>query len=530
MASGSAIVVEDSASMRQLLGELLVDKGYKTTTVATAEEAIEQGEKSFDLMLIDLILPGMDGLELIRFVRSQRNGEYPYILAVTGKAKREDLLQVLDAGASDYVAKPINSSLLDTRLLVAARQVRAARARRHAAEALILADRMASVGTLAAGVAHELNNPLAFVLTNLKLIREALPPSPPEGPSEFGLAHSHLEDAIEGAQRMANIVRDLKAFSRGPDEATTVIDIREVIRSAIRLSWNDLRHRARLEESFEDVPNVQAPRSRIGQVVLNLLINASQALPAHRAHVNRIDLRTYTDDVGWAVLEVSDNGPGIAAEHTAHIFDPFFTTKSSSEGTGLGLAICRSIVEHAGGQIATAPVPQGTCFRVRLPPTDQPVSRKPESHPVAAPARRGRVVIIDDERILGRSLARILSKHDVAVFDQAPGALAYLAMVKDADVDVILCDLMMPHMSGMELYDLLRERRPELATKMVFMTGGAFTPRAQKFIEDAGRPVLEKPFEVSHVRGLVNDAVGGSADSDDAERESQPSTIRPAGS
>lgn len=381
---------------------------------------------------------------------------------------------------------------------------------------LMVSDRMASVGTLAAGMAHEINNPLAAVIANLDFIAESLGRSVPEPapagsppPRDVWLREElkgPLEDAREAAQRVRFIVRDLKIFSRSPsDEPPTTVDVRPIIESSLRMAWNEIRHRAHLVKDFGPVPGVLANEARLGQVFLNLIVNAAQALPEGRAEHNEIRVRTRVDG-SRVVIEVSDTGPGIPPEIIGRIFDAFFTTKAVGVGTGLGLAICQRIVTDLRGELTVeSTVGKGTTFRVSLP-----AAREEDIVAVKAPApvdppivvRRGRILVVDDEEILLRSVKRILSKdHEVVATAVASEALA--RCVAGETFDLILCDLMMPDMSGMDLHRELSRIAPEQAAKMIFVTGGAFTAKALEFLSATTREHIEKPFLPANLRAIV---------------------------
>jgi signal transduction histidine kinase len=502
------LVVDDSSSMRGLLRELLRERDYEVTSVATAEEALEAHlERPFQLMLVDWTLPGMSGLDLCRMVRSRPDGEDVVLLVITGRNRPDDLNAVLDAGASDYLSKPIDPELLGTRLLIAERAIkelgRRAAERQDLESRLTFADRMASVGTLAAGVAHELNNPLMYVLSNLHLTREEIDSGEDAAWREH--ARQQLDEAIHGAVRMQNIVRDLKTFSRVDDEQRGNVNVQSVLESSINICWNEVRHRAHLERDFGETPLVDANESRLGQVFLNLLINAAQAMPVREVRANRIAVRTYTDSEGWAVIEVVDNGTGIEPGRVSRVFEPFFTTKDVSEGTGLGLSICRNIVRDAGGSIQVqSELDCGTTFVVRLPPSIRDeLAQTAQAPPTATPGARASVVVIDDEPLVGRSIRRALRGHDVELFTSGEEAIARLCST--APFDVVFCDLMMPEMSGMELFRRVSEQCPEVASRFVFMTGGAFTQSAREFLKESTLVCLEKPFELRQIRDLVRE-------------------------
>jgi len=238
---------------------------------------------------------------------------------------------------------------------------------------------------------------------------------------------------------------------------------------------------------------------------LNLLINAAQAMPERGLSANRITVRTYTDEEGWAVIEVIDNGTGIEPDRMNRVFEPFFTTKNVSEGTGLGLSICRNIIREAGGTIeAHSELDRGTTFVVRLPASARTeIPRTVQAPPTATPGARACVVVIDDEPLVGRSIRRALRGHEVQVFTRGDEAIERLC--SDEPFDVVFCDLMMPEMSGMEVFDRVSERCPDIASRFVFMTGGAFTPQAREFLKQTPLVCLEKPFELRQIRDLVRE-------------------------
>ena len=421
------LVVDDSSSVRKLLLELLRERDHEVTTVGTAEEGLEAHLRHpFHLMLVDWTLPGMSGLELCRAVRNRPGGEHVVILVITGRNRAEDLHAVLDAGASDYLSKPIDPEILGTRLLIAERAIaeghRRAEERQEMESRLAFADRMASIGTLTAGVAHELNNPLMYVLSNLRLTREEIDAQADAEALE--LARQQLDEAIHGAIRMQNIVRDLKTFSRVDDEQRGKVDVQGVLESSINICWNEIRHRATLERDFGEIPVVDVNESRLGQVFLNLLINAAQAMPERPVTQNRITVRTHTDADGWAVVEVADNGTGIEPDRMSHVFEPFFTTKSISEGTGLGLSICKDIVRDAGGTIeARSEAGRGSTFVVRLPASTRADAPQATQKPPTVTVGSQRDGHRDRRRALGRALdpARASRPRSGGVFERQRG-------------------------------------------------------------------------------------------------------------
>jgi PAS domain S-box-containing protein len=368
---------------------------------------------------------------------------------------------------------------------------------------LVFADRMASVGTLAAGVAHEINNPLGAVSANIALILEELADDPsPERTAELREMASAVQ---EGVDRIRTIVRGLRTFSRAEEERRAKIDVRPVLELAINMTFNEIRHRARLVKDYGQTPLIEADDARLAQVMINLLVNAARALPEGGSASNEIRIVTSTDAAGRAVIEVRDTGAGIPASIIGRIFDPFFTTKAIGTGTGLGLSICHTIITGMGGEITVeSEEGRGTAFRVAIPGAAQAL--RPDAAASAGPARQealacAAVLVVDDEPSIGVVLRRVLRDHQVTAVTAARKALELLE--SGARFDVILSDLMMPEMSGMDFYDELTRRFPEAARRVVFLSGGAFTPSAHAFLDRVTNPRLEKPFDPRLLRELV---------------------------
>jgi CheY-like chemotaxis protein len=301
------------------------------------------------------------------------------------------------------------------------------------------------------------------------------------------------------------IVRDLRSLSRGEETLVELVDLHPILDFAIGMSRSELRHRARLMKDYGPVPQVRANAAKLGQVFLNLLINAAQAIPPGRMELNEVRVSTATEPDGRARIEITDSGTGVSAEVASRLFDPFVTTKRLGEGTGLGLSICKAAITALGGEIGFEAAPdRGTIFRVLLPAAVT-VEAEPPGQPVPAvapPPRRGLVAVVDDEPGVCRAIERLLGgEQDVETFKNARELAERIA--EGARFDAILCDLMMPDMTGMELHGVLERAAPALANGMIFMTGGTFTPEAQAFLGAVSNPRLEKPFETAALRALV---------------------------
>ncbi len=381
---------------------------------------------------------------------------------------------------------------------------------------LVLSDRMVSIGTLASGVAHEINNPLAYVISNmtsvqrdLSAIAQALQPgAAPEVVAEAHEALREMREALteaqEGAERVRSIVLDLKTFSRADETEVGPIHVRPAIESALNMAGNEIRHRARLVKSFTPVPKVLATHSRLSQVFLNLLVNAAQAIREGHVEENEIRVHVGTDAAGRVLVEVSDTGSGIPADVQRRIFDPFFTTKPVGVGTGLGLSICHGIVASMGGEITVDSAPgQGTTFRVHLPAAAESAAAPPPAEVVeVATERRGRLLVVDDEPLTCTALRRTLGDAHELICVQS-GAAALKLFESGEGFDLVLSDLMMPEMNGPELYRRTQALAPEQAKRFVFLTGGAFTHEAQTFLEAISLPVVHKPFDALALRAMI---------------------------
>jgi len=375
--------------------------------------------------------------------------------------------------------------------------------RTQARAKLALADRMAALGTLAAGVAHEINNPLTYARLALEAVDRDLARS-----AAAASARESLLMASEGLDRVRAIVADLRTFSRADDESVTGVDLNDVIHTTLRIAANTVTASASIELELATVPPVRANRARIGQVVLNLLLNAHHAIE-ERGGAGRIRVHTYSDAEGRVAVEIADNGCGIAPDAVPRVFEPFFTTKPIGHGTGLGLAICHRIVTAFGGQISvrSAPGPIDaaalrTFFTVVLPRGEAAVVEAPVASPPTATADRRRVLVIDDEPGVGRALEHALGdRHDVEIVTSGRDAIARLAT--DADFDLILCDVMMPDVDGIEVFRQTRASAPDVAARFVFMSGGAFTPRARSFLATCENPRVDKPFDLAEIVALA---------------------------
>ena len=377
------------------------------------------------------------------------------------------------------------------------------------AEDLAHADRMASLGTLAAGVAHEINNPLTYVLASLAEMQELIE-GLDDGARTRQVLLERCAETRDGAERVKQIVRGLVTFGRGDgaDDAVS-LSLNDCLTAATRLAGPEVRYRARLIVDLPTDALVVADANQITQVFLNLLVNAAHALEDDNVAGNRISLRS-TVRGGTVAVEVEDNGCGIPAEDIERVLEPFYTTKPIGQGTGLGLSIVSNMVERFGGQLELrSRLGLGTTVRVLLPCS--PALPRPAARQEPAALREGaddaRILLVEDDPSVARALRRMLRRRG-AVSLASSGREAINQLEAGAAFDVIVSDLLMDDVDGMGLFAWLEEHRPDLAARVILLTGGAFTDRARTFVATFPNAVLSKPVSIDEILAAVDQSLG----------------------
>lgn len=404
----------------------------------------------------------------------------------------------LSARALDYGGMPsIVVGVLDlTRIHEAQAEIQQQR------EKLYQGERLSALGSLLAGVAHELNNPLSVVVAQATLLEELASDA----------ATVKRGGKIRGAaERCARIVKTFLAMARQRLPSRSAVDLNEVVEAALELLGYALRTAdiGVTTDLAQDLPILSADPDQLNQVVTNLIVNAQQAL-ADRERPRRLAIATRFEPVERMVrLSVSDNGPGVPPELRGRIFDPFFTTKAVGIGTGIGLSVCYGIVASHRGSIEIGDSPDGgACFTVLLPAEDGPAEppREGAIPPVIPPGRR--ILVVDDERAVAEVLVDILAGDGCTVDVAASGAEA-LGLAAERDYDAIVTDVRMPDLDGIMLFRSLRDIRPGLAARLVMVTGDTLSPSVEAFLAETGLPCIEKPFLPSEVRRIVAEAAAG---------------------
>ncbi len=377
------------------------------------------------------------------------------------------------------------------------------------------AARMASIGLAAAGVAHELNNPLAFVLTNVEASLQMLDGVGTESAPVPCLAELReaLVESRDGARRMRAIIEALLTTAREP--ATTkdgsTADLRVVLHAALRTLAHEIGDGIDVRCDLDDVPPVVGEQAQLIQVFTNLIVNAAQAIGRAAVPGGRVVVRAYVDEEDWVVVEVLDNGPGVPAHVVDRIGEPFITSRADDGGTGLGVFICRRITHSFGGEmrIATRPEVDGTRVRVRLRVGDRLASERPgSSRP--RDALLARILIVDDEPLMRSALRRLLSRdYEVA---EASSALEALELLRAHErFDVILSDVRMADMGGAEFLRRLTSDWPDVVRRTLFMTGD-IAGVAAEFRDSLENALIQKPVDAQVLRAALRDVVASNRD------------------
>jgi nitrogen-specific signal transduction histidine kinase/CheY-like chemotaxis protein len=373
--------------------------------------------------------------------------------------------------------------------------------------ARLQSDKLADMGTLLAGVAHELNNPLTVVTGYSSILRETL------GDGPF---RERLDRIVSAAERCVRIVRNFLALARQHPPERQRVRPNQIVREAVELLAYPLRVdnvEVRLELA-DDLPTLWADPHQLHQVVVNLITNAHHAMHAVTGP-RRLTIRTrFTAADARVSLAVGDTGPGIPAEILGRIFEPFFTTKPVGQGTGLGLSLCHGIVESHGGTLHVASKPsEGAVFTIDLPVEAAPAGDATETEVVARTLPPGsRILVVDDEPDVAGVLTDLLKAQHEQV-DTASDGRAALERLAQADYDLILCDVRMPGLDGPDLYRMLSSTRPELLSRFMFLTGDTLNPESWEFVQRTGAPCLGKPFDFDEVYRVVGRALRDSATS-----------------
>jgi signal transduction histidine kinase len=520
-ADAKILIVDDEPSNVRLLERVLAAAGYRHVTGTTDPRQVLGFYRSVapDLILLDLMMPHLDGLAVLAQLEAEiPRGEYLPILVLTADATLEARHRALAAGAKDFLTKPFEQlevvlrigNLLDTRRLYLALEAQnrsLEQTVRERTERMIQSEKVATMGALLAGVAHELNNPLAVVSGQAQLLREKA--------SDPDVAR-RADKIYEAAVRCVRIVRNFLALARQRPPERTDVWLQQVVAGAVELLAYELRTDS-VEVTVDyqhDLPRLSADPHQLHQVLVNLIANAHHAL-RRRPQPRAITLTVRHDAARNLVrMQVADTGPGIPAEIQARIFEPFFTTKAPGEGTGLGLSLCRGIVEEHGGTLEVESEPgRGSRFTIELPIVARPLTvAAPEAIETLPPVTGKAVLVVDDEPDVAAVMAEALERDGHTV-DVAPNGAVALDMVAAGAYDLILSDTKMPVLDGEAFYAELARRFPALCQRIIFVTGDVLSQEKRAFLERTGAPFLMKPCDLDEVRRVVHRVLAGAASS-----------------
>ena len=468
---------------------LLVRRGRVVVANATARRLLGAGVKT-GAPLLGLVPP----TERSRFASHATPG-----------AAVAPMTLALDESGSTWVE--VVGADLSTREGTRVLTLRNVTERRRAEVRATAGDRLSSVGRLAAGVAHEINNPLTYVVLNLEMLKEdvdGLSPKPPM--SRYGGMQQKLDDAITGANRVAEIIQQLRLYAHQRDDGLASGSLAEAVMLATQLASFAISDSIDVEVDIPDgLPEVAMGVGQLSQVMLNLCINGGDAMEEAEQVDGRISISAIAEDLG-VLVKVVDNGPGIPPAIRESVFRPFFTTKEPGKGTGMGLSISRGLIHATGGSLRLQDTPRGASFEIFLPYAAEGI--RLDETPTMEVSLQGRrqLLIVDDEPALCRALASRLRKTFVVTVAH-DGAEARGMLEEGFRPDAILCDIEMPRMDGPTLIEWLGEFDPDLQSRVVVMTGGTLDPIRTARVEREGRPVMSKPLDMRTLHGALADIV-----------------------
>lgn len=484
------MVVDDDRNAREAMGLLLESAGYGVRLCEGAVAALDglRDAPLPDLIVLDLIMPEMTGWEFRIEQKKQPLWASIPVLAMSGDHSPQ--AEAVDATA--YLGKPAQEVDFLEAVGRLAKQLQDNRALARAGEL----QRLISLGSLIGGIAHEINNPLAFIDGSLELLqRQLVGLIDPSGPSErlaVASAMRALERAKVGVERIADVVRCVSLFASADQTTDAPLDVHEVLESSLQVAENEVRHSAMVERDYQAMPLAHGNPAKLGQVFLNVILNAVRAIRATSQSEQLISVKTRALP-GWLVVTISDTATVLDAAQKA-LFDPLTSVSEARLGLHFGLAVSREIVQAMGGLIEVrSNHPRGASFCIELPSWSSEALAPPATKRLLVrPRGRVCIMVVDDDPLMCEVLAAMLaSDYEVVAFTSPRAALA--AML-EGDAELILCDVMMPDLSGIDLYERLARERPELIDRFIFLTGGAFTERARIFLRRIDRPVIAKPF------------------------------------
>jgi signal transduction histidine kinase len=529
---GRILVVDDELGVRESIRLTLKDV-HEVVLTESGEEAVEYLKtETVDVVFLDIMMPGMSGLEALTIIKS--HDPSPEVIMVTATRTIENAVKAMKHGAFEYVMKPfdieeikllaeraIENRRLATECTALKHQVEESKERfykqleakvserteelekansklKETHQQLVRSEKLASLGELVAGVAHELNNKLLPVLAYAQLLKE----------QDFSEDILRYIDTIEkSAAGASTVVSSLLNFARPSSSKRSPVDLNCTMRDTLALLEYKIKN-SNIEivvELDESMPLTMADEKQVSQVFLNLVNNAFQAMEETGG---KLTIRSLCEGERISFI-VSDTGCGIPQENLSKIFDPFFSTKGSG-GTGLGLSVSYGLISAHGGDIyVESEAGKGTTFRVELAVLKELPKEQDDAMAKTSDSgkTKSRILVAEDDPDCRSAVTDILRlDHDVTAVEDGEEAIASLS---SQDYDLVVIDCMMPSLNGFELYKWLLDNRAELKDKVIFMTGDIFVPEIKSFLETTGCPYITKPFDMEEFRSTVSSTLLG---------------------
>jgi len=507
---GKVLVVDDSRPVVLMIKSMLEEEAYNVITAFSGEEGMEKAiEEMPDVILLDVMMPGIDGFETCRRLKDNSKTMDIPVLMVTAVNDTASKVSGLKSGCCDYVTKPFNvlellarvNSQMRIKMLhdeLKSKNDELVKTYNHLKETqsqMVQMAKLSALGEMIAGVAHELNNPLTGIIGYTELLLSS------EAAEKF---RRQIQKIYKQADRCRKIIQNLMIFSREQSSEKVICSLNKILQEVLEIiNYQLTSDGVKIYKDFAcDLPEMLLDRNQLQQVFLNMLNNSHQAMDNIRGEKS-ITIRSYREGT-LAKVEIRDTGRGIPSENLDKIFDPFFTTKSVGEGTGLGLSICYGIIKDHGGQIKVESTPgKGTAFTVEIPMTSyKPVTEKKEIVKSVTEDVIKNILVIDDEEVIREVVTSALENlgHSVDSFNDGQVALE---KIKSKSYDLILTDIKMPGIDGKVFFEFIKEYNPDMAEKVLFMSGDILGLPGDSFLQKFKDRLIEKPFTILHLQERV---------------------------
>ena len=511
---GSVLIVDDEAVNLQVLRNQLQLQDYDVTIANNGNEALAAiDEKKFDIVLLDVMMPGMTGYEVCRKLREKHGQDELPVLLVTAKNRVQDLVCGFKSGANDYIAKPFTRRELIARVEthlqlknLFSEKVEAERELRRMEEQLLQAQKMEAIGTLAAGIAHDFNNLLQGILGYTQLLLEET--------SSQGETNIELAQIEKASLRAADLIRDLLTFSRKEKSNLELLDFKRQILNAKKLLDRTLPKMVEvIVELDDDLWHINGDKQHIEQVILNLATNACDAMDGSGrllVEATNVLIEEHTElEAGHYIrLSLSDNGCGMTDDTKRRVFEPFFTTKEIGKGTGLGMSTVFGIVKtHSGHIECLSELGKGTTFHIWFPACEERLDNSEKvQDSIVYPEGTETILLVDDEQLVLDMSSRFFERLGYSVILSKTGEECLEILGRDKDkIDLVILDIGMPGMGGRECALALKSRFPE--QKVIIATGYGGVERGESAHSLGARALLAKPFDLETMANTVRQAL-----------------------